>query len=73
MKKKLLSILLIVVTNTAFSQIQFDLKKSDLKWTGSKITGQSHSGSLEVSSASLSIDDTIETLWSLYCGYDVIN
>ena len=59
MKKKLLSILLIVVTNTAFSQIQFDLKKSDLKWTGSKITGQSHSGSLEVSSATLSIDDTM--------------
>ena len=59
MKKILLSILLIVVTNTAFSQIQFDLKKSDLKWTGSKITGQSHSGSLEVSSATLSIDDTM--------------
>tara|TARA_B110000238_G_C16050168_1_gene405757 strand:+ start:533 stop:1096 length:564 start_codon:yes stop_codon:yes gene_type:complete len=55
--KNLLSILLIVVTTTAFSQINFDLKTSNVKWTGKKITNQAHSGSIKFSSASLSLDN----------------
>ena len=56
MKKKLLPILLFAVTTTAFSQIQFDLTESTVKWSGKKITNQVHSGSLKFSSASLSLD-----------------
>ena len=40
MKKKLLPILLFAVTTTAFSQIQFDLTESTVKWSGKKITNQ---------------------------------
>jgi len=57
MKKKLLPILLIAVTTTAFSQIQFDLTESTAKWSGKKITNQVHSGSLKFSSASLSLEN----------------
>ena len=55
--KKLLPILLIAVTTSAFSQIKFDLKESAAKWTGKKITTKAHSGSLTFSSASLSLDN----------------
>ena len=54
--KKLLSILLIAVTTTAYSQMKFDLKKGGITWTGSEIV-KSHTGSLKFSSASLSLDD----------------
>ena len=54
--KKLLSILLIAVTTTAYSQMNFDLKKGGITWTGSEIV-KSHTGSLKFSSASLSLDD----------------
>ena len=60
MKKKLLPILLIAVTTTAFSQIKFDLTESTAKWSGKKITNQAHSGSLKFSSASLSLDNQNE-------------
>ncbi|AOR28205.1 lipid-binding protein [Formosa sp. Hel1_33_131] len=56
--KNLVSILLIVVTTTAFSQIKFDLEKGNVKWTGKKITNQAHSGSLKFSSASLSLENS---------------
>jgi polyisoprenoid-binding protein YceI len=55
--KKLLSILLIAVTTTAYSQMNFDLKKGGITWTGSEITTKAHTGSLKFSSASLSLDD----------------
>ena len=42
--KKLLSILLIAVTTTAYSQMKFDLKKGGITWTGSEIV-KSHTGS----------------------------
>tara|TARA_B110000971_G_scaffold12391_1_gene11610 strand:+ start:191 stop:754 length:564 start_codon:yes stop_codon:yes gene_type:complete len=55
--KNLVSILLIAVTTTAFSQIKFDLNKSNIKWTGKKITNQAHSGSLTFNSATVLLDD----------------
>ena len=55
--KNLLSILLIAATTTAFSQTKFDLETATIKWTGKKITSQAHSGSLKLSSASLSLDN----------------
>ena len=55
--KNTLSILMIAISMTAFSQTKFDLEKGNVKWTGKKITSQAHSGSLKFSSATLSLDN----------------
>lgn len=55
--KSILSLVLITASTLGFSQSKFDLEKSAIKWTGKKITNNSHTGSLKFKSAYLSLED----------------
>ena len=56
MKNLLYLFSLIFLPGILFSQSSFDLEKSKIKWTGKKITTESHWGSLYFSEASLFFD-----------------
>ena len=56
MKNLLYLFSLILLPGILFSQSSFDLEKSKIKWTGKKITTESHWGSLYFSEASLFFD-----------------
>ncbi len=54
--KRLLYTLLVLSIQISFSQINLDIEKSKIKWTGKKITNASHWGSLYFSEANLVFD-----------------
>ena len=54
--KKLLFTLFVLFIQFSFSQLNLDLEKSKIKWTGKKITNASHWGSLYFTEASLVFD-----------------
>ena len=54
--KKFLFTLFVLSIQFSFSQINLDLEKSKIKWTGKKITNASHWGSLYFSEANLVFD-----------------
>ena len=54
--KNLLTLLLFTITTVSFSQSDFNLKSSEIKWVGKKITNQSHTGTLKFKTAKLEID-----------------
>ena len=56
MKNLLYLFSLIFLPGILFSQSSFDLEKSKIKWTGKKITTESHWGSLYFSEANLFFD-----------------
>ena len=56
MKNLLYLFSLILLPGILFSQSSFDLEKSKIKWTGKKITTESHWGSLYFSEANLFFD-----------------
>ena len=56
MKTNLINTLLIFFSIFAFSQTNFDLEKSKVKWTGKKITNASHWGHLNFKKADISFD-----------------
>ena len=56
MKTNLINTLLIFFSIIAFSQTNFDLEKSKVKWTGKKITNASHWGHLNFKKADISFD-----------------
>ena len=60
--KKFLYTLFVLFIQFSFSQLNLDLEKSKIKWTGKKITNASHWGSLYFTEASLVFDgeDLIE-------------
>ena len=54
--KKILFTLSVLFVQFSFSQINLDIEKSKIKWTGKKITNASHWGSLYFSEANLVFD-----------------
>ena len=58
MKKILTLFTLLIFIQTSFSQINLNLDKSKIKWTGKKITNASHWGSLYFSEAYLLFEDS---------------
>ncbi|MBT4760365.1 MAG: YceI family protein [Bdellovibrionaceae bacterium] len=54
--KTVISLLILVATSSAFAST-LDLSKSSIHWSGSKITGDTHSGTLKIKSAN--VDTTL--------------
>ena len=56
MKNLITLLLLLLLPQLLISQLSIDLAKSNIKWTGKKITNASHWGSLSFSEANLEFD-----------------
>ena len=62
MKTNFLHIIFLFISLFAFSQTNFDLEKSKVKWTGKKITNASHWGHINFTKADITFDgDAIST------------
>ena len=53
--KTLLSLLLIAVSSLSFAQSEYNLESSKIQWKGTKITNQSHTGTLKFKEAEIKI------------------
>ena len=58
--KTLLSLLLIAVSSLSFAQSEYNLESSKIQWKGTKITNQSHTGTLKFKEAEIKIKNKIE-------------
>jgi polyisoprenoid-binding protein YceI len=53
--KTLLSLLLLTLSSLSFAQSEFNLESSEIQWKGTKITNQSHTGTLKFKKADIKI------------------
>ena len=58
--KTLLSLLLIAVSSLSFAQSEYNLESSKIQWKGTKITNQSHTGTLKFKEAEIKIKNKTE-------------
>ena len=60
--KTLLSLLLIAVSSLSFAQSEYNLESSKIQWKGTKITNQSHTGTLKFKEAEIKIKNNFDRI-----------